>query len=412
MTRTQRIVLGVILAVGFLGRAGYAWRYPQWGPNHTIPSPDEYARLAQTLLDHGSLLTEEGNFSAHREPAYPAFLALIFLVGRSYRWAQWVQCVLGTVSVGLLFLLGKQVWDARTGLVAAAIGSLYPQWVYYAGLLYRETWMIFIVLIGLLFLLWSYRHPCTRHYAWSGVVQALGPLTNSAFLPFGLLMVPGMIAWLHRNSPRRWVWVGVYLLGFVPLYGVWVARNFYHFHAWVVGVVGGGANLYVYQVVPPNLAGTEAQKVISQNDPIIQGSTHLGDMEKDKYFYRQGIRLALRHPLHFLGLCVQRILKLWRLYPYPRDYAHHYRLLKIVSLASDGWIIPLGLVGMLLLGFKKPETLYWYALLFSTSAVYALLWAMIRYRLPMMVPMILFCAYTLSWLFEKFQEKLCPKSIP
>lgn len=402
MTRNQKVLLGLILAAGFFFRAAYAWLYPQWGPNQTIPSPDQYARLAQTLLDHGALLNQQGEITAEREPAYPIFLAGVFRISRSYRFAQFAQCLLGTLSLWLLYLLGKELFGSRTALTAAGIAAFHPQFIYYTGLLYRETFMIFGALLGLLFLMRAYRSPTAWTYLQAGAAQALGPLTNTALLPFALAAVPGCIFWLHRKSPAWKALVCAYGVGFFSLYGLWIARNYRHFHVLIPGATsGGGGNLYTYQVVPPELAGTQAQDEFYQRDPVFQRASRLSEIEKDRYLYREGLRKIKEDPIRFMKLCGQRFFKLWRLYPYPRDYAHNYQLLKLISLATDGWIIPLGLLGMILMRLKSPELIYLYLFMLSTSAVYAVFWAMLRYRLPMMPIVILFCAYTLDWLWGK-----------
>lgn len=402
MTQRQKILLGAILLAGFLGRMGYAWFYPQWGPDYSIPSPDQYARLAQTLLDHGALLNQEGKVTPEREPGYPIFLAAIFFLSRSYRFAQFAQCLLATLSLWLIFLLGKQLLGHRPALTAACIAAFYPQFIYYAGLLYRETFMVFLVLVGFISLVHACRRPSALSYLASGLLQALAPLTNTALLPFGLAAAPLGIFWLHRNAPGRGKWICSYLAGFIFLYGLWVARNFYHFHTLILGATtGGGGNLYIYQVVPPELAGTSSQHEFYQRDPVSRRATLLTEIERDKYLYREGLKKIAERPLPFLRLCLQRFFKLWRIYPYPRDYAHNYQWLKLISLATDGWIIPLGLLGMILIRLKTPELIHFYLFMLSTSAVYSVFWAMMRYRLPMMAPMILFCAYTLSWMWEK-----------
>ncbi len=108
--------------------------------------------------------------------------------------------------------------------------------------------------------------------------------------------------------------------------------------------------------------------------------------------------------MRYLGVAFRSLIKLWRLYPYPRAYAYRYQLIKWVALLSDGWIIPLGFLGMLLAGRRFPEADIFLGVLFSVSFTYMLFWSIVRYRLPMMPFSILFCAYALTRIAGRFAE--------
>ena len=86
---------------------------------------------------------------------------------------------------------------------------------------------------------------------------------------------------------------------------------------------------------------------------------------------------------------VRQVVKLWRPYPYNRDYQHSYALIVLASLLSDGWLIPLGFWGLWRYRRAGPETRYFALLIVSATAVYALLAAIVRYRLPLMTPLIM-----------------------
>ena len=66
-----------------------------------------------------------------------------------------------------------------------------------------------------------------------------------------------------------------------------------------------------------------------------------------------------------------------------------------MSLLSDGWIIPLGFLGLLLSRLRRVEAVVAAAFIASLSFTYALVLTMLRYRLALMPWLIVFAAYAL-----------------
>jgi hypothetical protein len=185
---------------------------------------------------------------------------------------------------------------------------------------------------------------------------------------------------------------------------IWPLRNERVFHRFILGINGGGAHMYIGIIVPNDAAGTPAEEKFVVNDPVVQEAAKFPEAERDKVFYRGAFRFIREQPLRYVGVTLRSLAKLWRLYPYARAYAFHYELIKWVGLLSDGWIIPVGFLGMLLAGRRYPETVVFLSVLVAVSFTYMLFWSIIRYRLPMMPFVILFCAHALNRLLERLQE--------
>ncbi|MEK7746258.1 MAG: hypothetical protein AAB576_06290, partial [Elusimicrobiota bacterium] len=131
-------------------------------------------------------------------------------------------------------------------------------------------------------------------------------------------------------------------------------------------------------------------------DPVLRRAESMRQDERDAMFYRESVKWVLRHPLGFLGVMARSGLKLWRLYPYARDYGIDYGRIRLAFLASDAWIIPLGLVGLLLAGRRVPDTDLYNLILGSATLTYMIFWAVVRYRVPLMPFMFLYAAYALE----------------
>ena len=362
-------------------------------------------RLGLSLLETGSLLEPDGSWSAEREPVYPGFLAACLAVRRSARLVQLAQCAVGALSVGLLFAFARRFTGERESLLAAALMAVHPQYLFYAVTPMRETVQAAVVLVGLLALARAAAAPSARAYLLAGAAAALAPLTNSAFLPWALGAAPLGILWTHRfERARALAFAAAFLAAAGPLYGTWVARNYARFGTLVLGATtGGGGNLYMYLIVPNDLAGTPEMTRIAEADPGLRelAALRLSPVEADRWLYKRALARITREPFRFAGLCVGRFFKLWRPIPYKRDYGHSWKLIVAASLASDAWLIPVALAGLLVVGAASAEAVHLHLFVLSTSAVYAVLWAMVRYRLPMMLAVFILAAAALTRAWDR-----------
>lgn len=405
MFSNKRPWILALLVAGLVARAGYSWKYPQWGPGGTIPDISWYETMAESLLHHGELRDPSGNLNAAREPGYPLILAGLYNVtGPSYRAAQALNALLGILTIALIFALGRDVFGPQVGLLGAAIAAFYPQFVYYSASLEREIFQTFLITAAVWLLVRAHRDRSLRLYAAAGAATACCALTNSVFIPAGAALTLGV--WLSEPRPRRGRWTAVYLAAMLAVYAPWPLRNYLVFGRPIIGSSAGGAHLYIGLIVPNDVAGTTGEPELIGKDPVAQEASKLGEAERDALFYREALKIIRREPVRFARYISGSFLKLWRLYPYERAYAHGSRQVFWVSLLSDGWIIPFTLLGMLLARRRFPYADLFYLVLASVSGVYTVFWSIIRYRLPMMPFAILFCAYGLQESWKRAQRTI------
>ena len=124
MFSNKRPWILALLVAGLAARAGYSWKYPQWGPGGAIPDISWYETMAESLLHHGELRDPSGNLNAAREPGYPLILAGLYnITGPSYRAAQALNALLGILTIALIFALGRDIFGPPVGLLGAAIAE-------------------------------------------------------------------------------------------------------------------------------------------------------------------------------------------------------------------------------------------------------------------------------------------------
>ncbi|MBI4422436.1 MAG: glycosyltransferase family 39 protein [Elusimicrobia bacterium] len=401
----HRRALAWVFAVALLLRLAYGVLRAT-GPSEAIPSPDAYVDLALSLADTGAY-SHQGAPSAVREPAFPLLLALFFKIfGKSYWTAFGLNCLGSMASLALLYSCGRMLFSAPVALTAAAIGAVYPPFIFYTAKLVRETFMGFWCLLGIWLALKARARGGLAAFAGAGASFSLAALTNTTLLPFGLAGAPAAFLVL---GPRDWRLLArrlaVYGAVFAAVYAPWPLRNHRTLGEWILGSTsGGGVVFYVYQVVPQEVAGTEEENRIMDQDPVNQRLRGLPLAAREKAFWKAGFEKIRSDPARFGRLFAWRLAAFWSVWPKPRAlYDHPYSLLKWISIASDGWIIPLGFLGMLLFRLRDPGAACFHSLTLSILLTYSFVCIGNRYRFPAMPGLVLFAAYALHAAWERLR---------
>src|SRR4030042_6001493 len=155
-----------------------------------------YDKAALSLRDgEGFKPGGPGNREMHSliPPGYSIFLAFIYwLFGHSFLAARIVQAIISTGSVYLLYKIAQFSFEEKESILATWIMALYPQNLIMADLLLTETWFMFLLLLGVLFLITGIEKGSWGALIISGFVFGVSILTRSIlflFIPFLMFFV-------------------------------------------------------------------------------------------------------------------------------------------------------------------------------------------------------------------------------
>jgi 4-amino-4-deoxy-L-arabinose transferase-like glycosyltransferase len=169
--------------------------------------------------------------AADHPPLYLLWLALpsVFHLESPLTHMLW-SCVLGTATVVVIGLLGREVAGPRVGLVAAALAALYPNIWSHDGMLQSESLAILLVAVVLLLAYRYRRRPSVLLIGAMGAACGLAALTRSELL----LLVPFVVVplvWITRTIDVRqklkWLLVSGTATGIVL--APWVGYNLTRF---------------------------------------------------------------------------------------------------------------------------------------------------------------------------------------
>jgi Dolichyl-phosphate-mannose-protein mannosyltransferase len=251
---------------------------------------------AQHLADgHGFQRPYEPVPTAEHPPVFIVLLAALDVVGaKGFLAHRLAMAVLGTVTVGLLGLLGRRVAGPRAGLIAAAVAAVYPLlWVVDGSLMSETAYGVTVVLV----LLAAYGfvdRPTWRRAALVGAAIGLATLTRAEALWLVLILcVP--LAWRYGGlawRPRARAFA-VMVVAFVLVLAPWTIRNLLTFEDPILvstngyGVLVGANNhstyytdqigAWIYSAYRNRAPGDESQYSVDyRNRGLRYARHHLG----------------------------------------------------------------------------------------------------------------------------------------
>lgn len=406
--------LGVgLLALGLALRLGYAAYAYKTGL--TLPANDGYEAIALNLVEHGRYagLSGRPEPTAAREPVLPLLIAGLYSVfGRAPFAVLAAQALLNTAACALLSAAAGALFGPLAARIALALSVAYPYFIFYTGYFYRESVLSLAVALLVFLAERMTRGPSPRSAALAGLAAGLCAVTLSTYLAVCAALAVWSALYFRRRARGAALW-GAFIAGMALLPGLWIGRNFLVFHRFIPGSTLGGFNLYTALVVPEEHRGTPQEWVYERNDPHwdrLHGMSSLysDDGSQQEAFLKASRERIAKDPGAYLVHVAKQARKLWRPYPYERKYQHDYSLIKAASLLSDGWMIPLGLLGFFLYWRSSPVLAAYATVLVSATAGFSLVSAIVRYRLPLMIPMMILSSAVLAGGWRQFAGRKGP----
>ncbi len=181
------------------------------------------------LLGHGS-----GPF--WWAPLFPYALGGIFaLVGQgNLVGVALAQATVGAVTCALLYLLGRRLLDEATGLTAGFMAAVYGPAIFYVGIFLSTTLEVFLAIAILLAVSAARAGPTARRWLGAGVVAGLGCLARPNFL-VGVVVLWGLLPVMLRRPDARLDWSLVRRAGLSFAIGVMLAITPVTARNWLIG---------------------------------------------------------------------------------------------------------------------------------------------------------------------------------
>jgi len=348
-----------------------------------IPLSDQktYDFLAKDFLE-GYGMNWLGILKATYPPLYPIFLSFIyFLTGNnyiSYFAVFFSQAILISFVCSLIFLIGKKLFDKKTGFLGAIIACFYQPFITVTSNLNLENLIIFISVFYIYLLTKINKTSSNKKLFLLGIILGLAILIKAIFLTLLPIIT---IIWLIFFTKSGLKKIIVIVIGCVLSLMPWLIRNYYQFHSLIISTQSGPI---FYVTTNPKyfnytrLSGREAiwkhiqLSEIPRNNLLIKESINFFK-ENFRTYFQQFIR-------NFIGL-----------------FNIHSKFV-ISSLF-------LAILGALAAFFKRKKSLILIIFLLLFYSQYAVIFTFPRFRYPLDWILILFIAYIVILFVNKLGFK-------
>lgn len=300
----ENYILMAIFLLALIARLVFALQ------SNNIPSSDAYVydTLGVSLAEGRGYIDNNGSAHSFYPPAYPVFLSLIYKIfGHSYIYVRIIQSMLGAFSCVLIYLIGKRIYSAFSGVLAGFISAMYLPFIKSAGLLLTESVFTFILLAATFYLVKIQREKDRfRSYAVCGLLLGISALTKTMMLFFPLFIVPVFFKKDGYLPVFKKHFLILLFFGFSLL--PWVIRNYHIYHKVMPTTTAAGLGLYSSYRPANGVFGTLA----SPDDPVmIEAAQFSSPVLRSDFLIKKTKDFIIANPGKVFMLEFKKILYLW-----------------------------------------------------------------------------------------------------
>lgn len=345
-----------------------------------IPAPelDDSAqinlRAAHLLMDGKGF--SDPSFPVYNPPLYPIFIATCLSVfGDNQASVKIVQIFVDSLTIIMIYLIMKEIFNGATALLSAGTFSLYPFSTYLTISIASEPFFTFLLAGFVLSGVYAVRSIKWGHCCVAGILLGLATLTRGAtqFVPLMLAVI--LILWGKRGRASILCY-GALCLSFVLVILPWTVRNYLVLDDFIPVATSGGIVL---------LMGSSEEFLIIEGKPTMlrryvppEGGK---PSQNDRFYTRAGLEIHMAHlqtdPLGFMTFMVKKFGRMW----YATESGKNHSLILLSQL-------PLYLLAMIgiVFAWMKGKTSAWIPLCLIAYFI-ALHWLslpLFRYMIPIM----------------------------
>lgn len=353
----------------------------------------------------------------NRSPLYPVFMAGVYAVfGHSFTAMRTVEALLSILLIWLIFQIAKKAFGDTAAWLSAILAAVFPHFILLTGILYSTNLFTVLLALSIYSLILADEKTSYVWLAGSSLFAALAALTFPAFF----FILPFWLVWMlirRKSSMLQNVSTALFFgMVFIAALTPWTVRNYHKYNRFTL-----------VRPVPhtafPNLENLEAQK-----ERINSGFKDTSDYLKKNPTGTKEDKISailstyLKHPGRSLEYMAGELTHFWALYPDRLDsksekYLKNIRaedsrmvklkstLWKIVMMISVMVMLPVFLFAVIGLFSSRSFERNRLVLVLTIAALaigYSLIYAEVRYRIPIEPYVLMFMAMGLLKVYHLY----------
>jgi 4-amino-4-deoxy-L-arabinose transferase-like glycosyltransferase len=379
----DRFILGVIILISFIIKLVLVFIYQN---RLTLSSDDlNYVKSAAVLIKRGIYTFHNLNEpTVFVTPTYPFFLALVFRVfGYSLQGMQAVriiQAVFSCVTILLTYLIAKELFNERVGLLASFFVAFYIPNIITVGFILTETLFTMLLCLLIYLSLFFAKRPAKARFAVLGVLWAVITLCRPTIALYPVMLFIYLF-WEKRLKIVEMAKLGgIMFITFAVIMSPWWVRNYMEYGEFIPLAASSGnpflQGTYVnYEQTPENIVYYKLGKNAFETNKT---ETEVAKMRIKQEFKRDFAR-------YFKWYTIDKAWLLWGTVFYWKGF---FKIPLEFVIFCHYVLIYSALCGTLILLFKnlKKYSLIIMLLLYYT-AVHCVYMAFDRYAFPL-IPLV------------------------
>lgn len=369
-------------------------------PVEPLSADEVYYESTAYSIYTGKGYSMNGKLTANMCPGYSIFIAGIYtFFGINFLAVRIVQGVVDALMCGVVYLLGSRFINRETGLVAGFLSAAHYFFLKSMQILRPDTLqMFFIVLAAFFWMRWR-KTFLKRDVALMALSLSFGIMlkANLVFIPMLFVLIEA-VRFLKHKRPSFKVFLKniIIFILFLSLPIIpWAVRNYKVFHAFVFFTTNYGKALYSSYSLP------EGKKIgIVPDDSVMAEAARIeSEIEKNAFLIRKAKEYISRHKKEVLYLLPLKALFFWS----PFDWETLTKGRGVYNF-STVFILPFFLSGIFLL---RKKLLYLTPLVLPIAYLFLLgmfFQGIPRYRMAIEPFLILFAAFCMVYLYEKYSK--------
>ena len=353
----------------------------------------------------------------YQTPLYPYLLGVVFsIVGHSLGAVRVMQAVFGATSCVLLAIAGRTYFNRRVGLIAAGVIALYPESIFFDGLIQKAS-LDLLLMTGLLASIGLFLQGRRRRYlAVAGLVLGAFVLNReNAFVLIPILAIWLAVAFRREPLTTRLAWIGILLAGVIVLTGPVALRNYSISGELAISTSQFGPNFYIGNhrgangTYTPLIPGREnANQERADATTLAQQAVghSLSPGQVSQYWFDRALGDMRAAPLQWARLMSRKLLMVINAGEFVdseslSEDAQYSLVLRITGIFSFGLLIAMAAAGVWMTRARWRELVVLYAMAVGLMASVALFYVFSRYRYPVTPILALFAGSALAALFQR-----------
>lgn len=360
----KRKVLIFILILSFLLRLSFVLTLKN---KFYFDDEYEYFKMVQNFLSGKGLIVAE-NLKSFRPPLYPLFLSILTILKLNLTGIRIFQSIISTMTVFIIYIIGKETFGEKEGIISAGISAFYPFFIFYNGFLLTESLFIFLTVLCVMYLIRVYEKNGMVSLK-AGISMGLGGLTRPTlqiYLPFAIFH----ILFFKENLNLKLRKIIFLITGFCLTLSPWIIRNYKIFHKFIPGTTMGG---WVFW---------EGNNPYSDGGPCSYFPENILQIEetiRDKLLYRLTLKAIKENPERFKYLLKNKFKRFWNIVPNAPEFERKF-LYRLISVLTFGVMMPLFMIGFFI-SLKNRKAQYFHTLIILFTIFHMVFLASIRYRI-------------------------------